>query len=83
MFRINFVCPGVAEYLDTRASDIQRHFELIERPHLQNVRCDFNDGDLTLVADDFDEKSLALQVEFSQTCISSFLLRKHLPLSDQ
>jgi hypothetical protein len=73
VFRITIVCPGVAEYLGAQAaSDIQRHFER-ERPHHQNVRCDFNDGDLTLVAEnDFDEKSLALQDEFSD-CISSFL----------
>lgn len=76
MYRVVIVCPGVPEHLGAQAAaDIQEEF-VAERPHHQNVRCSFDAGELTLIAEnDFDNNGLALQDEFSD-CICAFLAEK-------
>lgn len=73
MYRVVLVCSGIpAGEGPEAARDITAEFAK-HRTHHVNVLCRYDDGQLTLVAEnDFDPNGLALMDEFSD-CLSSFI----------
>jgi hypothetical protein len=73
MYRVTLLCSGIDPAVgQSAAADIENEFR-DHRPWHQEVRCQFQNGNLTLVAvNEFDEAGLALLDEFSD-CLSAYL----------
>jgi hypothetical protein len=73
MYRVTLLCSGIDPDVGySAATDIENEFREHRQWH-QEVRCQFRDGNLILVAvNDFDKAGLALLDEFSD-CLSAYL----------